>query len=80
MSHIAVSFHDQAVSIAYNTSMPRFTLKQLLAGVLFACVYLAVLRDVFAEVTHAAVALARGGRDNVSMSSITQSSIPRAMR
>ena len=42
-------------SIAYNSSMPRFTLQQLLAGVLFGCVYLAVLRDVFAGGTHNAV-------------------------
>ena len=35
--------------------MPRFTLRQLLVGVFVGCVYLAVLRDVFAEVRHTAV-------------------------
>ena len=36
---------------------PRFTLRGLLAGVLFACVYLAVLRDVFVGGRQAAVSM-----------------------
>ena len=35
--------------------MPRFTLRQLLTGVLLSCVYLAVLREAFSEVRHVAV-------------------------
>ena len=38
--------------------MARFTLRQLLVGVLLGCVYLAVLRDVFIEAPHAAVSIA----------------------
>ena len=37
--------------------MPRFTLQQLLAGVLLGCVYLAVLREAFGEVKYAVVAI-----------------------
>jgi hypothetical protein len=37
--------------------MPRFTLQQLLVGVLVGCVYLAVTRDSFIEDSHAAVAI-----------------------
>ena len=37
--------------------MPRFTLKQLLAGVLLGCVYLAVLKEVFIGMSHDAVSI-----------------------